>query len=138
MQKNRFKRSNNAAIVAKMKLCGLMCEDVHTGPALSRAKRPMVGIISFFGDYSSYVVHKKNLKHFMEGFTEYSKLKNTSKLLYRAIEETKIFLFGADRPQRCYICLIWKKHSHELSVNLKIRGKVKSRELLEMVNFYEK
>lgn len=59
--------------------------------------------IHFFGDYSRYDVHKKNIKHFMEGFLQYAEVTKTSKLLYKAAEEAKIFLYS-NRPTRCYIC----------------------------------
>lgn len=60
-------------------------------------------IIHFFGDYSRANVHKKNIKHFMEGYLKYSEQKNAPKLLFKAVEESKIFLFSS-RPHRCYIC----------------------------------
>lgn len=60
--------------------------------------------IHFFGDYTTYKVHKSKIKHFYEGFTDYSKLTKIPKLLQKAVEESKIFIFEKNRPQQCFIC----------------------------------
>lgn len=60
--------------------------------------------IHFFGDYTTCNVNKSKIKHFLEGFNDYSKMKKPTNLLIKAVEESKIFLFEAQKPHRCYIC----------------------------------
>lgn len=64
-------------------------------------------VVHFFGDYTRSNVSRNSVRHFFEGFEEYSS-HDTNKKLPKAIQEARIMLLGNDDVDECLVCKIEK------------------------------
>lgn len=60
--------------------------------------------IHFFGDYTTSVVGKSKILHFMEGFSGYARQERPTITLHKAVEEARYFLFQKTIPTSCFLC----------------------------------